>query len=104
VHVVTNRRRGGRREYVTHLLRRSYRDGGRVRNETVGNISHLLEEVVELVRRALRGERFVPAGEEFEIECSLSQGHVEAALRMARKLELERLLDRSPSRERRLCS
>lgn len=103
VHVVTNRRQGRRREYVTHLLRRSYREGGRVRNETVGNISHLPEEVVELVRRALRGERFVPAGEEFEIECSLPQGHVEAALRMARKLELERLLDRSPSRERRLC-
>lgn len=103
MHVVTNRRQGKRREYVTHLLRRSYREGGRVRNETVGNISHLPEEVVELVRRALRGERFAPAGEDFEIERSLPQGHVEAALRMARKLELERLLDHSPSRQRRLC-
>ncbi|MGH3093797.1 MAG: hypothetical protein ACRDOG_15920 [Gaiellaceae bacterium] len=60
IHVVTNRRVGGRgREYVTHLLRRTYREGGRVGNETVGNVSHLPEELVELIRRSLRGERFL---------------------------------------------
>jgi len=37
-------------------LRRSYREGGKVKNETVGNISHLPEELVELVRAGLRGE------------------------------------------------
>jgi hypothetical protein len=52
--------------YVTHLLRRSWREGGKVRHETVGNISHLPEEVVELVRGALKGERFVPFAERFE--------------------------------------
>jgi hypothetical protein len=103
VHVVTNRRQGKHREYVTHLLRRSWREGGKVRNETVGNISHLPEEVVELVRRALKGERFVSFGERFAIERSVPAGHVEAALAMARRLELARLLDRSPSRERELC-
>jgi hypothetical protein len=103
VHVVTNRRRGKHREYVTHLLRRSWREGGRVRNETVGNISHLPEEVVELVRLALKGERFVAFDERFTIERSLPAGHVEAALQMARRLELQRLLDRSPSRQRRLA-
>src|SRR5436305_1960346 len=56
IHVVTNRRQGKGREYVTHLLRRSYREGGKVRNERVGNISHLPEELVELVRAGLRGE------------------------------------------------
>jgi hypothetical protein len=59
VHVVTNRRQGKHREYVTHLLRRSWREGGKVRNETVGNLSHLPDEVVELVRLALTGKRFV---------------------------------------------
>ena len=103
VHVVTNRRQGKQREYVTHLLRRSWREGGKVRNETVGNLSHLPEEVVELVRLALKGERFVAFGERFAIERSLPAGHVEAALLMARRLELSRLLDRSPSRERQLC-
>lgn len=103
VHVVTNRRQGKHREYVTHLLRRSWREAGKVRNETVGNISHLPEEVVELVRLALKGERFVAFDERFAIERSLPAGHVEAALSMARRLELARLLDRAPSRERALC-
>ena len=103
VHVVTNRRRGKRREYVTHLLRRSWREGGRVRNETVGNISHLPEHVVELVRAALKGERFVSFDERFAIERSLPAGHVEALLAMARRLELSRLIDRRASRERALC-
>jgi Transposase DDE domain len=103
VHVVTNRREGKHREYVTHLLRRSWREGGRVRNETVGNLSHLPDEVVELVRLALGGERFVAFDERFSIERSLPAGHVEAVLGLARRLELSRLLDRSPSRERQLC-
>jgi hypothetical protein len=82
------------------LLRRSYREGGRVRNETVGNISHLPEELVELVRAGLRGEPVGVLADAFEIERSLPAGHVMAALVMARRLELPRLLDRSPSRER----
>ncbi len=104
IHVVTNRRVGGTgREYVTHLLRRTYREGGRVRNETVGNLSHLPAETIELVRRSLRGERFLSVSDSFAIERSLPHGHVEAALQMARRLELARLLDRAPSRERQLC-
>src|ERR1700693_5052896 len=104
IHVVTNRRVGrSGSEYVTHLLRRTYREGGAVRNETVGNISHLPEELVELIRGYLRGERFLGVDESFAVEQSLPHGHVEAALEMARRLELARLLDRSPSRERQLC-
>src|SRR5680860_952237 len=66
------------REYVSHLLRRSYRDGDKVRHETVGNISHLPEEVIGVVRRALAGETFVAASDAFEIERSLPHGHVAA--------------------------
>src|SRR5207245_2687952 len=100
IHVVTNRRQGKGREYVTHLLRRSYREGGKVRNETVGNISHLPEELVELVRAGLRGEPVGVLSEAFAIERSLAAGHVIAALTMVRRLDLPRLLDRQPSRER----
>src|SRR5438552_1197589 len=100
LHVVTNRRQGRGREHVTHLLRRSYREGGKVRNETVGNISHLPEELVELVRAGLRGEPVGVLSDAFEIERSLPAGHVMAALAMAGRLELARLLDRQPSRER----
>jgi len=84
-------------------LRRSYREGGVVKKETVANLSHLPEEVIELIRGALRGQRFVAAEEALTVERSLPGGHVEAALSMARRLELLRLLDRSPSRERALC-
>src|SRR5256712_5413858 len=101
VHVVTNRRRGASgKEYVTHLLRRTYREGGKVRNETVGNLSHLPEELVELVRRWLAGERFLVGVEEFEVARSLPHGQVAAVLGMARRLGLARLLDRAPSPER----
>ena len=102
-HVVTTRRQGKHREYVAHLLRRSYREGGTVKKETVANLSHLPEEVIELIRGALRGQRFVVAEEALAVERSLPAGHVEAALAMARRLELARLLDRQPSRERALC-
>jgi len=103
MHVVTNRRQGKHREYVTHLLRRSYREGGKVKNETLANLSHLPAEAIEAIRATLRGEVLIAAGEAFEIERSLPAGHVAAALTMARRLELARLLDRKPSRQRDLC-
>ena len=103
MHVVTNTIRRGDRVYTAHLLRRSYREGGKVKKQTLANLSHLPDEVIELIRAALRGERFVAAGEAFQIERSLPAGHVEAVLAMARRLELARLLARSRSRERDLC-
>jgi len=103
MHVVTNRVRHGEREYTSTLLRRSYREGGKVKKETLANLSHLPPELIELIRGALRGQRYVAADAAFAIERSLPAGHVEAALSMARRLELGRLLDRTPSRERDLC-
>ena len=92
VHVVTTRRHYKDKVYESHLLRRSYRDGGRVKNETVGNISHLPAETIELVRRSLRGEVFVAASERLHISRSLPHGHVAAVAAMARKLGVDKLL------------
>jgi len=103
MHVVTNTVRRGDAVYTAHLLRRSYREGGKVKKETLANLSHLPEEVIELIRGALRGQRYLPAEQALRIERSLPAGHVQAALAMARRLELTRLLDREPSRERQLC-
>lgn len=102
MHVVTNKVRRGEREYTSVLLRRSYREGGTVKKETLANLSHLPAELIEQIRGYLRGERFVEQGRAFAIERSLPAGHVEAVLAMARRLELPRLLDRRPSREREL--
>jgi transposase len=100
MHVVTNTIRRGDREYHSHLLRRSYREGGKVKKETLANLSHLPPELIELIRGFLRGERYVEQGEALAVERSLPAGHVEALLAMARRLELCRLIDRRPSRER----
>jgi len=86
--------------YEAHLLRRTYREGGKVRNETVANLSRLPRETIELVRRSLRGEQFLSSVDGFEVCRSLPHGHVAAVLGMARRLELARLLDRQPSPER----
>src|SRR4051794_36278656 len=103
MHVVTNTVRRGDREYRSTLLRRSFREDGKVKKETLANLSHLPEEAIELIRGALAGRRYVDAEGAFAIERSLPAGHVQAALSMARRLEFARLLDRSPSRGRDLC-
>jgi len=100
MHVVTTRRQGKGKEYVAHLLRRSYREGGKVKKETLANLSHLPDDLVELIRRRLQGEQFLPAADAFELERSLPHGHVACVLAMARRLGLARLLDRAPSKER----
>jgi len=86
--------------YEAHLLRRTYREGGKVKNETLANLSRLPRETIELVRRSLRGEQFLSAVDGFEVCRSLPHGHVAAVLGMARRLELARLLDRAPSPQR----
>ncbi|MGH3061516.1 MAG: IS1634 family transposase [Gaiellaceae bacterium] len=103
MHVVTIKRRHGEREYASTLVRRSIREGKRVRKETLANLSRLPVEAIEAVRRVLAGETLVSPGEAFEIERSLPHGHVAAVLGTARRLGLERLLGRERSRERDLC-
>ncbi len=100
MHVAKIERRHGDRVYTSHLVRRSVREDKRVRHETIANVSKLPAEAIEALRRALRGEAVLAAGERLSIENPLPAGHVEAALRMARRLELARLIDRRPSKER----
>jgi hypothetical protein len=92
MHVVTTRRHYKDRTYETHLLRRSFRDGGRVRNETLANLSHLPADTIELIRRSLRGETFVAATDAFTITRSRPHGHVAAVAVIARTLGLPGLL------------
>jgi hypothetical protein len=89
--------------YTSYLLRRSYREGGKVKHENLGNLSHLPLEVIEAIRAMLRGRRLVDLDTGLEIERSLPHGHVAAALGVLRSLDLERLLSRERCRERDLC-
>jgi len=103
VHIAETRRHYKGKEYKTTLLRRSYREGGKVRNETVGNLSHLEEWMIDGLRAMLAGRRLVDLDEDFEIVRSLPHGHVAAVLGVLRELDLERLISRERCRERDLC-
>jgi hypothetical protein len=74
MHVVTTVRRYKDRVYETHLLRRTFRQDGAVRNETLANLSHLPKEAIDAVRRPLRGETLVGTQDAFEITRSLRHG------------------------------
>ena len=92
VHVVTTRRHYKDKVYETVLLRRSYREGGKVKTETLANLSHLPPEAIAAVRASLAGQTLVAASEGFEVERSLPHGHVAAVCAMARELGLAKLL------------
>ncbi len=92
MHVSTTRRQHKDKVYETVLLRRSFRQDGKVKNETLANLSHLPPEVIALIREALAGATHVKAGEGWEIERSLLHGHVAAVWAMADKLGLAKLL------------
>jgi transposase len=99
VHVVTARRRYKDREYETHLLRRTFREDGKVKNETLANLSHLPPEALEAVRRVLRGDTLVSAQDAFTITRSRRHGDAAAVFQLARKLGFDKLFG-PPCRER----
>ena len=97
MHVARNRRTyvarsGERRVYESVLVRRTYRDGGKVKHETLANLSALPGPAVDAIEAALKGAPLVPAGQAVSITGSLPHGHVAAAAAMAGKLGLPALL------------
>jgi hypothetical protein len=92
MHVATTRRHYKDTVYETTLLRRSYRQGGKVKSETLANLSHLPPETITLIRESLAGKTHVAAGADWEIERSLPHGHVAAVWAMAAKLDVAKLL------------
>src|SRR6266700_3549158 len=85
-------RDGSTRTYRTHLLRRSFRVGGKGKKETLANLSALPDSAIAALKASLSGSVLVDAGDVFEIERSLPHGHVAAAHVMAARLGLKNLL------------
>jgi len=97
MHVARNRRAytaksGEQRVYESVLVRRTYRDGAKVRHETLANLSALPAEAVSAIEATLKGERLVPAGQAVTITASAPHGHVAAVHAMTAKLGLPALL------------
>jgi len=85
-------RQGRARDYSSAYLRRTYREAGKVKNETVANLSVLPGHVIDLIDAGLKGQQLVPASEAVTIARSVPHGHVAAVHAMARKLGLPALL------------
>jgi Transposase DDE domain len=97
MHVETSRshqvlKDGTDRVYQRHLLRRSYRDGGKVRKETLANLSHLPDDAIEALRLVLAGRTVIDADAGLEVTRSLGHGHVAAVAAQARALGFPALL------------
>ena len=97
VHVVKVRRshvntQGQQRDYESVYLRRTFRDGAKVRNETVANLSMLPAETIAAIEATLKGQTLVAAGSEFATTRTLPHGHVAAVWAVARQLGLPALL------------
>jgi hypothetical protein len=85
-------KQGRRKDYSSAYLRRTYRDGGTVKNETVANLSALPGHVIDLIDAGLKGQQLVPADAAVTITGSAPHGHAAAAHAMAAKLGLPALL------------
>src|SRR5271166_3865422 len=97
MHVARNKssyvaKSGEERVYESVLLRRTFRDGKKVKHQTLANLSKLPPEAVDAIEATLKGQTLVPAGEAFTITRSLPHGQVAAVTAMARTLGLPALL------------
>jgi transposase len=102
IHVVTTSREYKGKVYKSHLLRRSFREGDKVRKETLANLTPLGDEIVEWVRLALSGVALGPVEKLFEVVASRHHGHVAAVLLAMDRLGFAELLASRPSRQRSL--
>jgi len=102
VHVATITKQYKGKTYVTHLLRHTFREDGKVKHLTLGNLSDLPEDLVHVIRKRLAGEPLPAENDDFQIVRSLPHGHVAAALGTLKKIGLDRLISSKPCREARL--
>ena len=82
------------------LLRESYREKGKIKTRTLSNLSHLPKHLIDLLRRSLKGEKFISIDEDFEEVNSWHHGHVNAVLRVIKRLGFERLINTRRCKER----
>ncbi len=100
MHVVTTKREYKGKTYETHLLQRSFREDGKVKHETLANLSHLPVAIVASIRAQLKGEKLVAAESLFTPVASVPHGHVRAVLTVIRALGIPGLVSSTASRER----
>jgi len=84
---------GQERVYESHLLRRSFREDGKVKHETLANLTALPAQQRELLRRSLSGQQFAPVDSlRATVTRSLPHGDVALVMAQAKALGLPALL------------
>ena len=99
-HVVTIKRVVGEKVYTTTLLRRTYRENGKVKNETLANLSHLPPHIIEVVKAGMSGQAVGVLSQDLACVRSLPHGHVAAVVGTMRATGLTVLLGSRRSRTR----
>lgn len=99
VHIATVKRVYKGKTYVSHLLRHTYREDGKVKHLTLGNLSDLPDDLIDVMRKRLAGEPLPASGDDLRIVRSLPHGHVAAVLGTLRRCELDRMIASKPCRE-----
>jgi len=85
------------------LLTEGYREGGKVKNRTLANLSKWPPAKIEALRQALKGGAVgLPLPEAFSVARTRPHGHVAAVLGTAQRLGLDRIIDAQASRQREL--
>jgi transposase len=102
VHVATITKHHKGKTYVTHLLRHTYREDGKVKHLTLGNLSDLPDDLIQVIRRRLAGEPLPDEDDDFQIVRSLPHGHVAAVHGTLQKIGLDRLIASKPCRKAQL--
>jgi Transposase DDE domain len=97
MHIAAIPNRGAR---PTYLLRKSVRDGRRVKSETLANLSALPIDQIEAIRRVLKGEKLGPVGDGLECIATRHHGHAEAVRTAMSRLGFDKLIDAKASRSR----
>ena len=87
------------------LLRESYREGDQVKKRTLANLSTLPDDVVDNMKLVLKGAKVsmtetIP--DNFEVIRSRPHGHVMVLLETIKKLGLDKIIAKTPSRTRNL--
>ena len=87
VHVATTTRRYKNKIYTSHLLRRSFRAGKQVKHETLGNLSHLPDSLIDVIpamprQRAAAAPRLDLAEQLGVEDADVSTGPAKNALRV----------------------
>lgn len=100
MHIAVVKRPYKDKVYESVLLRSTYREDGKVKHETLANLTSLPADAIEVLRLALKGETLVPLAQSFEIAASKPHGHVKAVLAAMERLGMANLISSKPCRER----